>query len=96
MTSQEDNGPFDGKMHRFFTSLMLPVDKSRTGECRSCGACCKFFVKCPLLKEDESSPGTYRCSAYALRPPQCRKYPRTKEEQIHQPCGFRFDDGGDG
>jgi Fe-S-cluster containining protein len=85
------SGPFDGKVMRFCTSLVLPVDESRTGECSQCGACCEFLVKCPLLKRDES--GTPKCGAYVLRPIQCRKYPRSADEQVHQPCGYRFDGG---
>lgn len=80
----------NGKMRRFFTSLVFPVDPSRSGDCMRCGACCKFVVKCPLLKEVEGSPGTYKCRWYAIRPPQCRKYPRSKREQVHEPCGYRF------
>lgn len=87
---REKSGPFDGKVKRFCTSLVLPVDKSRTGQCNMCGACCEFLVRCPFLKRDSS--GTARCGAYLVRPPQCRKYPRSSMEQIHQPCGFRFDD----
>jgi Fe-S-cluster containining protein len=86
------NGPFEGKLTRFVTSLVLPVDPSRTGECIRCGACCKFLVKCPFLRPSEDDPGSFKCRAYFLRPPQCRKYPRTKSEQIHHPCGYRFGD----
>lgn len=85
------NGPFDGKAMRFCTSIVLPVDKSRTGECNMCGACCEFLVKCPLLKRDSS--GAPVCRIYALRPLQCRKYPRSAKEQVHQPCGYRFEKG---
>lgn len=84
-----DHGPFDGKLTRFATSLFLPVSKDRTGECSRCGACCKFLVDCPFLKEVEG-PERYRCTAYLVRPPQCRKYPRSEKEQIHQPCGYSF------
>lgn len=87
--------PFDGKLHRFATSLVLPVDRSRSGECLRCGACCKFLFICPFLKTVEGEPTSYRCSAYGIRPPQCRKYPRSSKEQIHHPCGFRFEDGAD-
>ncbi len=86
------NGPFEGKLTRFVTSLVLPVAPSRTGECNRCGACCKFLVKCPFLRSSEDDPGSFKCKAYFLRPPQCRKYPRTKSEQIHHPCGYRFGD----
>jgi hypothetical protein len=30
-----------------------------------------------------------------IRPIQCRKYPRTKKEQIHQPCGYHFKGSSD-
>ncbi len=86
-----DNGPFDGKLRRFVTSLVLPVSKDRTGECSRCGACCRFLVACPFLKTIDNPPG-FRCTAYIIRPPQCRKYPRSKKEQVHQPCGYSFKD----
>lgn len=82
------SGPFDGKVTRFCTSLVLPVEGTRTGECQGCGACCEFLVRCPFLRRDAS--GASRCRIYAVRPLQCRKYPRTAEEQVHQPCGYRF------
>jgi len=88
------NYPFDGKLTRFATSLALPVDSTRTGECNRCGACCRFLVKCPFLRPSKDGSGSFECKAYFLRPLQCRKYPRTKKEQIHLPCGYRFD--GDG
>ncbi len=86
------NGPFEGKVLRFLTSLVLPVDPKRKGECLRCGACCKFFVKCPFLTYDKGDGGRPRCMAYGIRPLQCRKYPRTKKEQMHQPCGYYFED----
>jgi Fe-S-cluster containining protein len=84
----------NGKLRRFATSLVLPVDKGRSGECKRCGACCKFGVVCPFLKQTGDNPGAYYCSAYRFRPLQCRKYPRSKKEQIHQPCGYVFKDEG--
>ncbi len=84
-------GPSNGKMRRFATSLVLPVDKNRRGDCLKCGACCKFVVRCPFLKYDKDNPSVARCSVYALRPLQCRKYPRSKNEQIHHPCGYKFE-----
>jgi len=86
------SGPFDGKVTRFFTSLVLPVDPGREGECLRCGACCKYLVTCPMLVYEDGDPKRPKCRAYRLRPLQCRKYPRTKNEQIHQPCGYRFKD----
>jgi len=88
---RKKNGPFDGKLTRFFTSLVLPVDHGRSGDCLGCGACCEFLVKCPFLRYTDDDPPKARCKAYVVRPLQCRKYPRTKEEQMHQPCGYRFD-----
>lgn len=93
MGARLEHGPFDGKVTRFFTSLVLRVDPGRHGQCESCGACCRFLFHCPFLKPREDAPGKYRCVAYAIRPPQCRKYPRTRTEQIHTPCGYKFDDG---
>ncbi len=89
MTAQRTkSGPFDGKVKRFCTSLVLPVEGSRTGECKACGACCEFLVRCPFLRRDEA--GVPRCRIYRVRPLQCRKYPRTAEEQVHLPCGYAF------
>jgi Fe-S-cluster containining protein len=92
---KEGKGPFEGKVMRFFTSLVLPVDKKRSGRCLNCGACCKFLVKCPFLRSSDGGDGQFRCSVYSIRPLQCRKYPRTKREQIHLPCGYCFDGPSD-
>ena len=88
---REGRGPFKGKVKRFATSLVLPVDKNRSGVCSNCGACCRFLVDCPFLRPSKENPGTFRCIVYLVRPLQCRKYPRTEQEQIHHPCGYRFD-----
>lgn len=82
--------PFDGKVTRFFTSMVLPIDKIRSGECDRCGACCKFWVECPFLKSVGGDERQLACRIYKVRPLQCRKYPRTEKEQIHHPCGYRF------
>lgn len=82
----------NGKLKRFATSLVLPVDETRSGECQRCGACCKFGVVCPFLRQAEDGSNAYYCSAYKIRPLQCRKYPRSKDEQIHHPCGYTFGD----
>ncbi|MGQ9587079.1 MAG: hypothetical protein ACUVT7_01680 [Thermoplasmata archaeon] len=89
------NGPFEGKIMRFLTSLVLPVDANRSGGCKKCGGCCMFLFKCPFLRFDKGNPGSATCRAYIIRPPQCRKYPRTRGEQIHQPCGYYFRDSRD-
>ena len=70
------------KVQRTVTAL-LPVDETRIGYCRKCGQCCRFAFECPFLGEE-------KCAIYSLRPPQCRKYPRTEEESIVRDCGFTF------
>jgi hypothetical protein len=72
------------KIQRTITSL-LPVEENRKGSCRKCGQCCKFFFECPFYDGK-------RCAVYSLRPPQCRKYPRTEEESIVPDCGYVFGD----
>ncbi len=90
-SSRFPNGPFNGKMRRLVTSLVLPIDSKRSGSCKNCGACCEFLVKCPFLEYSDDDPPKARCKAYAIRPLQCRKYPRTNDEQIHEPCGYHFE-----
>ncbi|MGD8206630.1 MAG: hypothetical protein PVH47_01000 [Thiohalocapsa sp.] len=78
------------KLKRFSTSL-LPVDGSRRGECNRCGQCCQLPFPCPFLRYD--SEGLSSCSVYHLRPPSCRKYPRTASENVTpETCGFYFVD----
>ena len=78
------------KIERLFTSI-LPVDKNRTGECNNCGACCHLPFRCSFLKTAED--GKEYCSIYTIRPPNCRKFPRTKQQLSHvkETCGFSFD-----
>ncbi len=72
------------------TSL-FPIDPRRSGACTGCGACCKLPYRCPFLTV--TSEGKARCRIYRLRPPNCRKYPRTAKEWItRSTCGFRFPD----
>lgn len=73
------------KVQRTVTAF-LPIDESRQGSCLMCGRCCQFAFECPFYEDGEG------CSIYAFRPPQCRKYPRTKEESIVPGCGFAFGD----
>jgi hypothetical protein len=77
------------KLKRTFTSV-LPVDKTRRGECIRCGACCKLPNYCPWLRFD--AEGKSMCIIYPIRPLNCRKYPRTPSEHLTGPsCGHFFD-----
>jgi Fe-S-cluster containining protein len=79
------------KIKRTFTSL-LPIDKNRTGECNGCGDCCKLPFRCIFL--NDMPDGTSRCSIYNVRPPNCRKFPRSRSqwETVKDNCGFQFPD----
>ncbi|MBU4490854.1 MAG: hypothetical protein KKD69_00115 [Euryarchaeota archaeon] len=82
-----------GKIKRAAVSLILPVDGKRAGECKNCGSCCMFLYKCPFLRFENHNSHKAICTIHRFRPPMCRKYPRTKSEQAHQPCGYYFIDG---
>jgi uncharacterized protein len=76
------------KLKRLTTSL-LPVDANRRGDCNRCGACCKLPYPCPFLRFDDQ--GLSSCAVYHVRPPSCRKYPRTAAENLTpEQCGFYF------
>jgi hypothetical protein len=76
------------KVKRLATSL-LSVDTNRRGECNRCGACCSLPFPCPFLRYDEQ--GLSSCAVYYVRPPSCRKYPRTASEHLTPAvCGFYF------
>lgn len=78
------------KLKRTFTSL-LSIEEGRSGSCNNCGACCRLPFRCIFLK---TSPDEKEyCSIYAVRPPNCRKFPRSREEYelVKEVCGFSFD-----
>ncbi|MCK5902621.1 MAG: YkgJ family cysteine cluster protein [Cocleimonas sp.] len=79
------------KIKRTLTAI-LPVDKNRTGECNGCGDCCKLPFRCTFLKD--TSDGKYACSIYKVRPPNCRKFPRSHSQwkTVKVNCGYRFPD----
>jgi len=77
------------KAKRTITSV-LPVSKTRSGQCIGCGACCRLPSPCYFLKYREDGSGF--CSIYAIRSLNCRKYPRTASECLTSAtCGFRFE-----
>lgn len=76
------------KLVRLGTSL-LPVAPDRRGTCNRCGECCKLPYPCPFLRYD--AEGLSSCAIYRVRPPSCRKYPRTAAENLTaETCGFYF------
>lgn len=82
------------KLKRTLTSLM-PVDEGRTGSCNNCGACCRLPYRCIFLKTTNYQNNVQKeyCSIYKIRPPNCRKFPRTPEEHslVKNTCSFTFD-----
>ena len=88
-TTASKSNSWPAKIKRTCTSV-LPVSKSRKGECSGCGNCCKLPKKCPFLKYD--SKGKSYCKIYKVRPLNCRKYPRSSKEFITKDfCGFKFE-----
>jgi Fe-S-cluster containining protein len=77
------------KLKRLATSLVLPVSEQRRGDCNRCGECCKLPYVCPFLRYDDN--GMSSCAVYHVRPPSCRKYPRTADENVTpHVCGYYF------
>lgn len=77
------------KLIRTVTSV-FPVDKQRKGDCNRCGECCNLPTRCPFLGYDHE--GLAICKAYKYRPLNCRKYPRSSDEQICPSCSYFFTD----
>ncbi len=83
---KKNNQP--AKIKRTLTSI-LPIDKTRAGQCKRCSACCKLPNPCPFLETDEHDNSV--CKIYSLRPLACRKYPRSPTEHITaDSCGYSF------
>lgn len=75
------------KLKRTITSI-LPVSKTRKGQCANCGKCCYLPKRCLFLV---TKAGKSHCSVYKFRPLNCRKYPRTEKECLtKESCGFNF------
>ena len=83
------------KLKRTLTSLM-PVEDGRIGSCNNCGACCRLPFRCMFSKTttDENNEQKEYCSIYTVRPPNCRKFPRSAEEYslVKDTCGFDFNE----
>lgn len=77
-----DVNSFKIKLQQFLECL-LPIDKSRVGECKQCGRCCKLVMKCIFFRNN-------KCLIYKFRPLQCRKSPRTAK-YLKEGCkGYTF------
>jgi len=75
------------KLKRTLTAF-LPISVMRKGSCTRCGECCKLPNVCPFLGFDNE--GLAICKIYPIRPMNCRKYPRTQNEQVCKTCGYNF------
>jgi Fe-S-cluster containining protein len=81
------------KIRRAFIYLK-PVDKTRHGKCKRCGACCKFTYTCPFLSYDKNEKAV--CKIYRIRGHMCRKYPLSdKYHETRDVCGFKFKNKSD-
>ncbi|MFP4176917.1 MAG: YkgJ family cysteine cluster protein [Planctomycetota bacterium] len=64
--------------------------EKRGGECRGCGECCLFVVRCPWLDESR------RCKHYDRRPLQCQMFPIDERDLSEvSDCGFEFVESSD-
>jgi Fe-S-cluster containining protein len=89
--------PPDGKKYGYYHKLRQLVvylkrrDKNRSGECRRCGACCRFMADCIFLKFDDQ--GRSECGIQKIKPYTCSKYPlKAKEHHTRAICGDRVPD----
>jgi len=62
------------KVRRFYLAAFRKkyveqMREFRRGECRRCGMCCTFMIRCPFLE------GENQCTIYEKRPRQCRLFP---------------------
>lgn len=84
----DERNTWSARLKRTLNST-LPVSKDRAGRCISCGACCNLPHRCPFLRYKKN--GESYCRIYLIRPLNCRKYPRSKDEFItEKSCGYRF------
>lgn len=66
----------------------------RLGECKRCGACCKFIFRCPHYEELPDGRGNCRVFAAGsrLRPEQCARFPidPIDLESVASVCSYSF------
>lgn len=86
--TREPKNNMRAKLKRTVTSV-LPVAKTREGNCSNCGACCILPNKCVFLKFRDN--GESFCKVNKFKSLNCRKYPRTPKEFLTSDvCGYKF------
>ena len=80
-----------GKARRYWLSKFRRwhvehMKRTRRGECRRCGACCRFLFKCPYLENGS------HCTIYPRRFEQCSNFPIDHRDlrYFEENCGFYF------
>lgn len=70
----------------FRSKYVERMRKLRRGECRRCGTCCTFMLRCRSLEGDN------RCRVYEKRPLQCRLFPIDPRDLRGRfsACGYYF------
>ena len=75
---------FSGKLWRIGSSRYRKPQYIRSGNCISCGTCCKLPVRCIFLMKN-------RCLIHYNRPVQCRGFPSRPSQVVSYECGYTFE-----
>ena len=86
-----------GKKTVRFAGIIHGLEPGRQGSCtpqqcstldgRKGAACCRIGYVCPCIKADHA------CGVYNIRPPNCRVFPRTREDlSLVSGCGYFWDE----
>ncbi|MGR3219650.1 MAG: YkgJ family cysteine cluster protein [Candidatus Anammoxibacter sp.] len=73
-------------------SEVLQSSKTRGGECKRCGGCCKSTLKCPNLDYDEN--GLSCCKINHNKPRLCALYPYNRKDffkHLQDRCGYTYE-----
>lgn len=72
---------------------ILETYKTRKGECKRCGKCCKPSFRCANLTYDYN--GRSCCKINGSKPQLCKLYPFNDKDffkHLRSTCGYRYDD----
>ena len=79
------------KLRRFYLSHFRKsyarrMQDLRQGDCKRCGMCCTFMIRCPHLE------GINQCTVYDERAQQCRLFPIDARDlrRRFSACGYHF------